>query len=169
MLKNYIKWLLFLSSYVPLYLILLLFAWDSNRLIFYFLIGLTASTIIALLIVLTALNSFEKTFVKLKKVGPKNSEFISYIFTYILPFLSSNFSDVKYIIAMAGIFLLIGFMYVRSNLIYTNPLLNLLGYDLYEIEDHKENIMVLITKASYLKKETNVKVINIGKNVYLGD
>ena len=70
---------------------------------------------------------------------------------------------------MAGIFLLIGFMYVRSNLIYTNPLLNLLGYDLYEIEDHKENIMVLITKASYLKKETNVKVINIGKNVYLGD
>src|SRR3989338_9217431 len=107
MLKNYIKWLLFLSSYIPLYLILLLFAWDSNRLIFYFLIGLTASTIIALLIVLTALNSFEKTFVKLKKVGPKNSEFISYIFTYILPFLSSNFSDVKYIIAMAGIFLLI--------------------------------------------------------------
>ena len=169
MLKNYIKWLLFLSSYVPLYLILLLFVWDSNRLIFYFLIGLTAITIIALLIVLKALNSFEKTFVKLKKVDPKNSEFISYIFTYILPFLSSNFSDVKYIIAMAGIFLLIGFMYVRSNLIYTNPLLNLLGYDLYEIEDHKENIMVLITKASYLKKETNVKVINIGKNVYLGD
>ena len=84
-------------------------------------------------------------------------------------FLSVDFSNVKYIIAMVVFFLLVGFMYVRSNLIYTNPVLNLLGYDLYEIEDNKENTMVLITKEKDLKKEFNVKVINIGKNIYLGE
>jgi len=169
MLRDYIKWLLFLSSYIPLYLILLLFAWKSNWTIFYILVSLITITVIVLLIVLKALNSLQKTFIKVKKVDPKNGEFIGYIFTYIFPFLSSNFDDVKYIIAMVVFFLLIGLMYVRSNLIYTNPVLNLLGYSLYEIEDHKENKMVLITKEPDLRKEANIKVINIGKKVYLGE
>lgn len=169
MLRNYIKWLLFLSSYIPLYLILMLFTWESYRLIFYFLAGLTIITLVVLSIILKAINSLEKTFIKIKKVDPRNSEFIGYIFTYILPFLSSDFSNVKYVIATVAFFLLVGFMYVRSNLIYTNPVLNLLGFDLYEIEDNKENTMVLITKETDLKRESNVKVINIGKNVYLGE
>jgi hypothetical protein len=169
MLRNYIKWLLFLSSYIPLYAILLLFTWKSNWNIFYSLIGLILITFITLLISFKSINSLQKTYIKVKRVDPKNGEFIGYIFTYILPFLSSNFSDIKYVIGMGLFFILVGFMYVRSNLIYTNPILNLLGYSLYEIEDNKENMMVLITKESSLRKESNIKVINIGKNVYLGD
>ena len=168
MLRAYIKWILFLSSYIPLYVIFLLKDLFSNPTFSWILVILIIFPFMILLVILQAIHTLEKNFTKIKKISYRNEAILSYIFTYIFPFLSINFSLTSDLIGIGIIFLLIGIFYTNSNLIYTNPILSLLGYNIFEAEDDQENIMLIITKYKVLRNNTKIKTINIGKNVYLG-
>ena len=46
-------------------------------------------------------------------------------------------------------------VYLKSNLLYVNPLLTILGYNIFKIKDNHDNTFVLITrKGAFINNES---------------
>jgi len=58
------------------------------------------------------------------------------------------------------------FVYVHSNLIFVNPLLNICGYKIYDIEAVESGSIVLITKRNRLRENEKITVKNMSDNIY---
>ena len=158
-----IKCILFVSSYFPLYIFLLILNIDNYN--SKEELG-TFSTIIFLVAMLVAiiLSIRSLLFIKFSNYGTKkikiedierpDDTIISYIMTYIIPILTVNNMDKYEIIVNIFLFILIGYLYIRLNLLYLNPLWSSFGYISYRIN----NDTVLITNYDI----TDLK--NISKN-----
>jgi hypothetical protein len=92
---------------------------------------------------------------------------MSYIASYLIPFVALPFSGWQQGIALLILIVVLGIVYVNSNMIHINPMLNLLGYHLYEItvEDSKETYS-LITRRRMGRGET-LHLIDIGEGIFL--
>lgn len=119
-----------------------------------------------------------------KRIENKNSEAISYLATYILPFLFQDFSNIIDTISIFVIFWVIYRIYINSSLLIINPILNL-EYTLYEIgyvdksddikekkgtliKKNREKNGILICKQKYLEEEDEVRIKDIGHKLYFG-
>lgn len=172
---------MFISSYFPLYAILLILYYDKFnsvekiKQIIKFK-DITISTFIIILIVFLFISII--TCIDLKRTkGNENHNFanientgdtlISYMMTYIVPILSIDLADNKTLIINLILYVLIGFMYVKLNLIYLNPLWLFFGYYIYKAE----NDIVIISNITYgeLKGLGNIKLKSsiLGNNMYL--
>jgi hypothetical protein len=71
--------------------------------------------------------------VEIIDVRNRNSESISYIGTYIIPFLFEDYDDLWSVLSVMILLLVIYCIYVNSTLLLINPVLNI-WYSLYEVE-----------------------------------
>jgi len=71
--------------------------------------------------------------VQVKDIQNKNSEAIGYISTYLVPLFFKDFADAYSVIVLTVLLIVVWQLYVNSSLLGVNPVLNLLGYSLYEI------------------------------------
>lgn len=172
------KWVkvnLFLSSYFPLWIILLVIqvgsSWNTlfTEKIFTDYSGYLADNAFTIPIVgILAVVSFwplliAHGYVKetVSKTNPENitiknkedmtSEYLLYIITYVFPFMTANsFSELTGI-ALGGALIIIGVLYIRANLFHVNPTLMLLyNYRLYKITDTKDNTYHLLSKEEVM-------------------
>ncbi|MGN7786856.1 hypothetical protein ACTJIJ_20150 [Niabella sp. 22666] len=108
--------------------------------------------------------------VKVIEVENKNSESISYISTYIVPFI---FQDTNNLFDIASIFIvlvIIFFIYTKSNMIVINPILSI-THTLYQIEYNKKNKIrkaLLIVQEEDLECGQEIKINLVTKNIYYG-
>lgn len=106
--------------------------------------------------------------IQVKVVGLQrcDGEAISYIVSYIIPFLAVPFNGWEQGIALLIFFLVVCFLYVNSNMIHINPTLNLIGYHIYEITLEDGGIHSLITRRR-IKRGAILRVNTVAENVYL--
>ncbi|MCM3575611.1 hypothetical protein M3172_20675 [Mesobacillus subterraneus] len=104
--------------------------------------------------------------VKVVRVEDKNHEYLtSYIAVYILPFITLNLTTYSGLVQFIILFLFIGYIYLKYEMIYINPILNIFfrlnAYDVhYLIEDNeKEYNTVLLSKKD--KESIAKKVIRV--------
>ncbi len=57
----------------------------------------------------------------------RDGDVMSYIVTYLLPFLAVKLNDPTDLISIGIVFIVIGLLYVNSNMIHTNPVINIGG------------------------------------------
>lgn len=97
----------------------------------------------------------------------KNSgvEYLSYLATYIIPFVGLKFEPWNNLLASIILFLLIGFIYTKTNLIYANPTLALFGFYIYEIETDQGETRTIISKGQ-IHKEIFYSFKQISDNIY---
>lgn len=111
--------------------------------------------------------------VTIKDVKNRNAEAISYIGTYIIPFLFQDYSDWYSLISILFLLFVIYKIYINSTLMLINPILNI-KYSLYEIEfydtkDHtKYKSGLIITKDKFLQEDDSHLIHNIGPKLYFG-
>lgn len=163
-----VRTMLFLSSYFPL------------ALIFFFLfiqqqpawaIGILAVGAMGLLIMLLYFFYFAQRFApiqeKITGLHGRDAEPMSYIASYLIPFIALPFSGWQQVTALLILIVVLGIVYVNSNMIHINPMLNLLGYHLYEITlaDSKETYS-LITRRRIGRGET-LHLVDIGEGIFL--
>lgn len=86
---------------------------------------------------------------EIKSIESQNKEYITYLGTYILPFIALETKTVYDIAAYIILFLTMGMIYVRTNLVYTNPMLLFFKYDLYEVIDSENNKLICISKEQF--------------------
>lgn len=162
--------MLFFCSYFPLTLIISILA-----------IGLWPWWAIALVFGVLGLGSLtltwvycswmlRKQYVEQKRVvnfSRRDSEVMSYIASYLIPFVSFQLGSWQQILAL-GIFLtVLLIIYVHSNMIYINPMLNVAGYRLYEIEvEHSQNPHYYIARKR-LERDHEIRFVALSKDIYL--
>lgn len=159
--------ILFLSSYAPLFLIIAVRGWRESRCV---ALGLAVVAVISVIVLFVFLHSARKLApdkVAVSSVVSRDGDAMSYIVTYLLPFLAVKLSDIADVTSLGIVLFVIGLLYVNSNMIYTNPILNIAGYHVFEIQDGDGKTTALICKRSYVRVGSEVNAISVGDYVLL--
>lgn len=172
---------MFVSSYFPLYVILIMLSYDkfnsrakiaelitikdkSTSIYLFFLILLC---IVSLWTVFDLKTTKGNENIILKDFTKMEEAMMVYFMTYVVPLLADDFLTVNNLIINVSLFLLIGFMYIRSNLIYLNPLWLMFGYSIYKSNEN----FIIISNLSYdelnARDGRNFKVTLVVSKVYV--
>jgi hypothetical protein len=100
-------------------------------------------------------------------VSPRDADTMSYIVTYLVPFVDISYTAVSKSIALGILLVVVAILYVSANLIYINPILNLLGYHIFEVESEGGKVSALICRHSYLRTPASINVISLGNYTML--
>ena len=153
--KRISMYILFISSYIPLFIILVIFNLDINRTIefvkiilnlqlnlklllfnltisdiyFWFLIIISIIILIYIKILLKKSVGYNDL-ITIDEIDNENGTILEYIMTYLLSFSSSDFSNfsqinIQTIITFWLILGVIGMLYVKNNMLYVNPTLHI--------------------------------------------
>lgn len=167
-LKLWVKVILFLSSYSPLSVILML----KNIIIFDILICILIILIIIipniiLFFLIRYVRNFNKEKVLIKKTENKTSNSLNYVVAYFIAFLSFNFEKYQDIIIFFILIFIIFIIYINSDLLFINPILNLFGYNFYEtVLDDGRKIMIL-SKQKDLRINSSIYIRNLSNIFYI--
>lgn len=95
-----------------------------------------------------------------------NFEHLTFLATYLLPFLTFNLTEDRNALIFFLILIIIGMIYVKTNMFYTNPTLALLGYHIYKVSTSNRTNIIIITKD---KLESNewVAVRLLSDNIFI--
>lgn len=162
--------ILFLSSYIPLYMIIIIQnsssliskvqAMISNKefivkrllectevyvVVFCFLLTVTLLILLKRMIRNTEFkNNTNGTSIKVIELKDNNHNYItSYIAVYILPFITLNLTTLTGILQFLVLFYFIGFIYLKYTMIFINPILNIIfKINIYDavLEDDNGNV-----------------------------
>jgi len=157
--------ILFFSSYAPLFLILAIRSWVDNRLLAVSLAAIAGVSVIVLWAFIRKARTLAAGKLAIGSVISRDGDAMSYIVTYLLPFLAVDFKNVSDVVSLGIVFGVIGLLYVNSNLIHTNPLLNLARYHVFEVQDADGKTTALITRRSYVRNGTELDVVALGDYV----
>lgn len=184
------KLILFLTSYSPLFVCIIVRQLYYNRSFLHFagfnktgilcllqkfglsiFLGfLLALVILGTIIFIKKLRSISKNGnnVTVKSISNKNAESIGYIATYIIPFLFQSLDELGDIIPLLILLIIIYRIYVTSSLLLVNPVLNC-RYSLFEMEyeekgDIKQGLMISPFRDIY--ESDNIKIFNIGYKLF---
>lgn len=162
-----VRSILFVSSYSPLLLILAVKDGFDTTPWWYLFVGAAVASVAVLAVFMLLASNVEPHFEEMKKVKPGGGEAIGYIVTYLIPFLDVKLSGDSELAALLLLLLVIGVVYVNSNLIYINPLLNVRGYRLFEVENNNGKPQWLLTKNDFIPVDTPLSVISLGDYVLM--
>lgn len=147
MLKFPSRWLFFLSSYIPLYILLIVKDFDFSDL----WKNLTASNMVLLglsvfsgLFIFLLLSSKDAETISINKINAKREEVLSYYITYLIPLLTFEPGKINSIIVTVIVFFTIGVLYTVNGLLHWNPTLSMVRYKLYSVDDRA----ILLSKKS---------------------
>lgn len=188
-LSNFVKILAFLTSYCPLWILLIIkyglnedsqgnlnlkisniykysvsYPEISWNIPIFILIGLSLSSLGCIFLFFKAIKPNKKNtnihHYKIIETEDNDSEILGYLFTYIIPSLSIN-GDISKIIQFI-LFLVIASFYITSNsLITLNPVIRVLGYHIYKAKVTRNDLEQSIYIISKLKNTLIEKNTNI--------
>lgn len=90
--------------------------------------------------------------VKLLSIKKKNWEQLTYFMTYIIPFITLDITKLWQLIALCLIIVCIWFLYIKTNLYLSNPMLSSIGINFYIwkiVIDGKEIESVILSWKTY--------------------
>ena len=150
-LRRGVKILLFLSSYLPLFGI---FAFQYRNevttvagisapfasLVF---VSLCAIPLPFLVLVIRIQASSSPDFKEVDEYRRRNDQVTSYLFVYVLAFFGLDLFEVNNLVAFLVFFGMVAIIQIRSSQLHVNPVLGLLGYDIYHVKSGREVALVV--------------------------
>ena len=104
---------------------------------------------------------------KITNFSKHDSEVMSYIASYLIPFVTFPLDGPKQWIALGVFLIVLMVIYINSNMIYINPMLNIFGYHLYEIEiEHSQRSHYYIARKS-LERNREIHFVPLSDDIYL--
>ncbi len=160
--------LLFLSSYVPLFWIMSVLIFAKSWIVAAAIFALSLCFALALCLYLRyCQRAHNRSFIRLRDYRSRDSEAMSYIASYIVPFATFSLDTLAQILALGIFVLVLLVLYVNSNMIYINPLLNLRGYHLYEIEvEHGKYSRYYLARKRLVRDEL-IYYVELSKDAWL--
>ncbi len=158
------RFLLFLSSYFPLAVVLFVLLvreqpiW-ATAILFAGLLGL-----VGLWYYLHSLQETAPQRVTVAGVQRRDREVIGYLLGYVVPYLAVPFSEVERGIGMIIFLGVVAFLFIRANMIHINTMLMLVGYRLYDVTLENGGVHALITKDRVVRRG-ELRVMKIGDDI----
>ena len=185
--------ILFVSSYVPLFVIIVLkqvlehqqylhFGGFSPQAVTTFfekflvsalLLPISLAGIVGLVFFTTSMKiRLERSGdrIEIKKIQNKNNESIGYVATYLVPFMYQSFSTPFEVLSFLILMTVVFVIYVNSTLLVVNPMLNL-WYSLYDIEyvelkSGLERSGTFIITQHNIRRSDRLVVKDMGNNTF---
>lgn len=168
---------MFITSYLPLYLILMILQLNQYPLTIstqridipatVLAVALALFIIISLWCTVDLITTKGNERYKYSSINRTGDAVISYMMTYIVPLLSETFLSYDGFIINVSLFILVAIMYVKLDLVYFNPTWIIFGYNVYVAN----NGDFIISNIPYgkLKQNSNntLKSSYLVKGVYL--
>ncbi len=163
-----IRGMLFLSSYFPLALIFFFLFIEQQPVWAIIVLAISLSGLIIMVLYFfqfaPKLGAIQERITGLQR---RDGDVMGYIASYLLPFVAIPFGGWQQGVALLIFVVVLGIVYVNSNMIHINPMLNLIGYHVYEITlEHSEAPHSLITRRRIAAGET-IHLIDIGDGIFL--
>ena len=163
-----IRSMLFLSSYFPLALIFFFLFVEQQPVWAIAVLAISFSGLIIMwlyfFLFAPRLGSIQE---RINSLQRRDADVMGYIASYLLPFVAIPFGGWQQGAALLIFVAVLGIVYVNSNMIHINPMLNLFGYHLYEITlEHSEAPHSLITRRHIAVGET-IHLVDIGDGIFL--
>ena len=103
------------------------------------------------------------------KIENIDYEHLTFLTTYIVPLVCFNFVDTRYQLVLIILLVVIGVIYIRTDLFYANPTLALLNYRIYRVDGKfkdgiRENIVLISRKT--LEVNQRVDYIKLDNRIY---
>lgn len=159
--------LLFLSSYAPLFLILGIRNSFGHPGISLALFVLAVFSVLGLVGYLAVVRRLEPHGVVVQRATAWDSEAMSYVITYLLPFLGLDSSNRADQVSLAVFLVVVAVLYISSNLIHMNPMLSILRYRILEIDHDDGQRSILITRRSYIQSGTELDTVSLSDSILL--
>lgn len=184
------KVIMFLSSYSPLYILIITLNYGFNDIrdsitkllninsintsdiILYILVILIIVPSVILKIVLKVSDKYTET-VKIIGISDGNDRVVDYVLAYIVSFITTDFVNLKdnnINVLITGILIqiLLCYLYCKNNMLYINPVLNIcFGYSIFIANTNKNNLIIL-TKDANKAYSTKEEILEKGfKNIRL--
>ena len=171
------KIMLFLSSYIPLYLLLVgkniferisripnfsiwkydygkikLFNELNDYMVVILLIGSLTLTIYLLVMIFRTKTTKKNTYEIIKITNDTDKYFLNYICIYLLPCIGLSLDHIVDVYVLSALMFIIGFIYTTNDIVYINPMLGFIGFkvytaDLKSIMDNKKTRKIVISQS----------------------
>jgi len=169
------KIMLFFNSYSFFFILIILKIWANEKMeclikiIFslIFILVIIISLIFTLIIVIQAKANVD-TYLNIKKIEDPQINMLGYIFSYIVPFIDLDLSNIYELLIMAILIYIIGYYYIKSNLFHLNPTLNMCGFKISKIVTEDDRMTIIIYKNNEINKNSIIKTKIISKNICVG-
>jgi len=102
---------------------------------------------------------------KFENIESKDFDHLTFLSTYILPLITFNLNDSRGFIVLIFLLVMIGAIYIKSNLYYLNPTLLLFGYKIYKAKNSEQNVTLIATQTIY-NNCIDSRYIDLGNNIY---
>lgn len=192
LLKKHSLFAMFCLSYFPLFILISLKIFISNKENFSFG-GISCDSVILYfksfgfitLLVFFSFYAFIGTHLTLKKIitkksnafpvkiiaiKSKNEEALSYLATYVIPLLAQGNVGLFEYVTFIMLFIIYFKLYSTSSLILINPILNM-KYGLFEVDyyhptEEKNKNALIISKQKWLDEGDNLSIIKLSHRLY---
>lgn len=117
-----------------------------------------------------SLNNAKNLPVEILKCESVNYENLSFLATYIIPLVCFPMEKDREVFVMFAVIVIIGCIFVKTNLYYTNPSLILLGFNVYKVKTDSKKVFqqgIVIVKGKVSEGES-IKYLPLSDNVYFG-
>ncbi len=109
-------------------------SWNiTNSAVFISLLALMFVGLIGLFVIISKKDNEREEVKVLKKKNLTDQHFLNYFSLFVLLALTFDLSKICFVCVFIAIVIFIGIVYIKNNIYYVNPLLNILGYSFYDI------------------------------------
>lgn len=106
---------------------------------------------------------------EIKKIEGINYEHLTFLATYVVPLISFDFGSGRQMIVLALLLVVMGVIYIKTDLFYANPSLALLGFHIYKVDGNFKNGdrdgIILISKERLFEGQ-KVEYIKLDDRIY---
>lgn len=97
------------------------------------------------------------------RISNKNYEYLTFLTTYIIPMVCFNTSDLRDCVVMTILLIVLGVLFVKTNVYYLNQTLALLKFNIYEATlDGKDYILISKDK---IRENDQVRTFTLNQGV----
>lgn len=107
---------------------------------------------------------------KINEIENIDYEHLTFLTTYIIPLVCFQFENVRYIIVFIVLLIVIGSIYIRTDLFYANPTLAILQFKIYKVSGEFRNGETrkgkIVISKDKLCKDDRVKYFKLDERIY---
>ena len=106
---------------------------------------------------------------EIKKIEGINYEHLTFLVTYVIPLISFDFGSIRQLVVLGLLLVVVGIIYIRTDLFYANPSLILLGFHIYHADGcfktgDREGLILIC--RGHLSVGEKVEYIKLDQRIY---
>lgn len=170
--RFWVKIGLFLSAYLPFFLILAIKNWFN-----WYVLGILLFAIIYSCVWFLVIRNIKKETAEPYKIADmydKTKDTLTYLIPYVIAFLGFDLTSWQDFTALLILLIIVFAVYMNSDLLYFNPLLSMFGYRIYQIKVEKRSyigekyLQIMVISSDKMKIGDQIRVWDLSDNVFLG-